>query len=32
MRKSLLTALVLSLASGVALTCDDHVGKCEIED
>ena len=32
MRKSLLTALALSLASGAALTCDDHVGKCEIED
>lgn len=30
MRKILL-ALALGMASGGALACDDHVGKCEIE-
>ena len=32
MRTPLLAALALYLAPGIALACDDHVGKCEIED
>ena len=32
MPKNLLAALVLCLAPGTALACDDHVGECEIED
>ena len=32
MLKNLLAALVLCLAPGAALACDDHGGKCEIED
>ena len=32
MRMPVLTALALCMAPGVALACDDHVGKCEIED
>ncbi len=32
MRRPVLTALALCMAPGVALACDDHFGKCEIED
>ena len=32
MRKTMLAALALCLAPGIALACDDHIGKCEIED
>ena len=32
MRKTLLVALALCLASSGALACDDHSGTCEIED
>ena len=31
MRKTVL-ALALCLAPGMALACDDHIGKCEVED
>ena len=32
MRKALFAALALGLVPGAALACDDHVGKCEVED
>ena len=32
MRKTMLAALALCLAPGIALACDDHVGTCKIED
>ena len=32
MRKMLLPALALCLAPGAALACDDHIGKCDVED
>lgn len=32
MRKALVAALALYLAPYAASACDDHVGKCEIED
>ena len=32
MRKTMLAALALCLAPGIALACDDHVGTCEVED
>ena len=32
MRNVLLAILLLSLASTAALACDDHFGKCEVED
>ena len=32
MKNFTLAALALCLAPGVALACDDHIGKCEIEE
>ena len=32
MRIALLTITVFCLVSTTALACDDHIGKCEIED
>lgn len=32
MRKTLSAALAFCLASGTALACDDHIGKCQIEE
>ena len=32
MRKILLAGLAFGLASSGALACDDHVGKCKVED
>ena len=32
MKKLTLAALALCLVPGIALACDDHIGKCEIED
>ena len=32
MKKLALAALALCLVPGIALSCDDHIGKCEIEE
>ena len=32
MRKALLAVATLCLAAGPAIACDDHIGRCELED